>query len=145
MWSKLQSGTLNSSTAYQLGELYTELEYPEETTMVEPTYDPQKKGKGRPRGARNKNKEDAREKSHFEHMREELAQLEKSKSKSTTATKSRGQPKSNLASTSQTVLTSQELQSQPPQESQSSQQPIKHLGVNFGIRNIDGFWFDYIK
>ena len=94
--------------------------------MVEPTYDPQKKGKGRPCGARNKNKEDAREKSHFEHMREELAQLEKGKSKSTTATKSRGQPKSNLASTSQTVLTSQELQSQPPQESQSSPQPIKH-------------------
>ena len=151
MWLKLQSGTLKQGTAYQLGELYTELEYPEQSTMMEPTKDDNKKGKGRPRGARDKDKGDGREKSHFEHMQEELIRIEKQKDKqqgSESQTRRPGRPRKEKVIIPEEVIDCDDIPSQPVEEYSTEcagpKEHIVHMGVNFGCENVDDFWFRYI-
>ena len=87
MWSRFQSGSLRKSTAIQLSELYNDLENPTESSMQEPTGI---RRKGRPPGAKNKNKVDAREKSLFEHREKELKVYEKEKKAKEKTSQSQG-------------------------------------------------------
>ena len=98
MFTKLELGTLKKSTAYQLGELYQDLEHPELTTLKEPT---NVRRKGRPKGAKNKDKEEVDSENDKEDdiKQEDMEQYEmeeakqKSKGKKSTGARRPGRPK----------------------------------------------------
>lgn len=83
MWAKWESGDLRDGTLFRLSELYIDLEHPEQSSLVEPT-NLFRKGKGRPPGSKNKEKQrngnspprEKREKSYHEYVREDLTNTE---------------------------------------------------------------------
>lgn len=167
MFTKLELGTLKKSTAYQLGELYQDLEHPELTTLKEPT---NVRRKGRPKGAKNKDKEevdsendkedDIKQEDMEQYEMEEAKQKSKGKKKANnTGAKRPGRPREQTTTSLPVVIEAEELHSQPmPDLSQPEGSnytdfdqcpeelgvPLIHRGVDFGIDNLDDFWLPYI-
>ena len=75
---RLQKGELRQTTVETIGDVYTDLENPRQSTMEEPTGG---KEKGRPRGALGAKFKTGTERdpSRFEYVRDELDRVEKAK------------------------------------------------------------------
>jgi len=141
MWSQFTTGLLKQSTAYQIGELYHDLQNPEQATYMEQT-SALVKTKGRPPGARNKNKIAARDKSLFEHREKEAREAAKQKAKDKKKGKeeekqgkTRGRPKKADCARDADEIGHEELPSQPQAEEEDER--LIHLGVDFGVNNVD--------
>ena len=133
MSQKYSAGLLKKSTVDQVLEMYNDLENPRQSSMQEPTG---LKPRGRPQGSKNKKYSTKRDLSGFEHCRINQEAYEKQKSKEKTnekgdQAKPRGRPRKN--------------QDQPvPSGSQWPTEAIIFKGVNFGVQNIDQFWYPFI-
>lgn len=159
MWSKFTTGTLKQSTAYQIGELYRDLLNPDYASFLDQTETV--KRKGRPPGARNKNRTAARDKSLVEHREKEAREFEKQKAKEKRKGKEQGNEGKSRGGTKKAssvgfpdVIGPKAFQSEPHSQDCHKQDatmqdepngPPMHLGVDFGVNNLDAFWIPYIN
>ena len=177
---RLQKGELRETTIETIGDVYTDLEHPRQSTMEEPT---DGKEKGRPwgaLGAKFKTGND-RDPSRFEHVRDELDRAEKAKKTGKTKVgKGRGRsrkeqedpvydepydpsmfsesayvhPVSAYVDPSQGYMPPEPGFANPhhpvfvhtvPAPYVDPGQGYMHMGMDFGIRNIDLFWYPFIQ
>ena len=94
--------------------------------------------------------------SHFEYTRADLEKHEKEKAQGKVKSKGKGKPRGRPPTPVQTTSSpvdfdqyepcvTQDPQETEPSRSAAMEQPIIHLGIDFGVRNIDYFWYPYIK